>query len=162
MKKILFLLLLLPLMVSAQTYKYIGVEDGLSNRRVYYIQKDKKGYMWFLTHEGVDRYDGKEFKRYKLMDNGEELNSLLNLNWLYLDHEKCSVTTRYGMNSHLSTSYRKTWSKTAPLPSATASSTRITTSGCATMNIFIYTTPIRSKPCRSEMKLKKISLISNK
>ena len=34
MKKILFLLLLLPLMVSAQTYKYIGVEDGLSNRRV--------------------------------------------------------------------------------------------------------------------------------
>lgn len=28
MKKILFLLLLLPLMVSAQTYKYIGVEDG--------------------------------------------------------------------------------------------------------------------------------------
>ena len=87
MKKILFLLLLLPLMVSAQTYKYIGVEDGLSNRRVYYIQKDKKGYMWFLTHEGVDRYDGKEFKRYKLMDDGEELNSLLNLNWLYLDHE---------------------------------------------------------------------------
>ena len=74
-------------MVSAQTYKYIGVEDGLSNRRVYYIQKDKKGYMWFLTHEGVDRYDGKEFKRYKLMDDGEELNSLLNLNWLYLDHE---------------------------------------------------------------------------
>lgn len=43
--------------------------------------------MWFLTHEGVDRYDGKEFKRYKLMDDGEELNSLLNLNWLYLDHE---------------------------------------------------------------------------
>lgn len=84
MKKILFLLLLLPLMVSAQTYKYIGVEDGLSNRRVYYIQKDKKGYMWFLTHEGVDRYDGKEFKRYKLMDDGEELNSLLNLNWLYI------------------------------------------------------------------------------
>ena len=87
MKQILFLLLLLPLMVSAQTYKYIGVEDGLSNRRVYYIQKDKKGYMWFLTHEGVDRYDGKEFKRYKLMDDGEELNSLLNLNWLYLDQE---------------------------------------------------------------------------
>ena len=35
--------------------------------------------MWFLTHEGVDRYDGKEFKRYKLMDDGEELNSLLNI-----------------------------------------------------------------------------------
>ena len=172
MKKILFLLLLLPLMVSAQTYKYIGVEDGLSNRRVYYIQKDKKGYMWFLTHEGVDRYDGKEFKRYKLMDNGEELNSLLNLNWLYLDHEntlweigKKGKVFRYDpLRDEFTLVYKlpETWSKTAPLPSATASSTRITTSGCATMNIFIYTTPIRSKPCRSEMKLKKISLISNK
>lgn len=85
MKKILFFLFLLPMICFAQTYKYIGVEDGLSNRRVYYIQKDKKGYMWFLTHEGIDRYNGKEFKEYKLMDNGKELNSLLNLNWLYLD-----------------------------------------------------------------------------
>lgn len=71
----------------AQTYKYIGVEDGLSNRRVYSIQKDKQGYMWFLTHEGIDRYNGKEFKQYKLTDGNEELNSLLNLNWLYLDKD---------------------------------------------------------------------------
>lgn len=87
MKKILLFLSLLPLFSFAQTYKYIGVEDGLSNRRVYYIQKDKVGYMWFLTHEGVDRYNGKEFKQYKLMDEDRELNSLLNLNWLYLDNE---------------------------------------------------------------------------
>lgn len=86
MKKILLFLSLLPLFSFAQTYKYIGVEDGLSNRRVCYIQKDKTGYMWFLTHEGVDRYNGKEFKQYKLIDNGRELNSLLNLNWLYLDN----------------------------------------------------------------------------
>lgn len=87
MKKWLFLLLLFPIVGFAQTYKYISVEDGLSNRRVYYIQKDKKGYMWFLTHEGIDRYNGKEFKHYKLTDGSEELNSLLNLNWLYLDKE---------------------------------------------------------------------------
>lgn len=87
MKKWLFLLLLFPLSGIAQTYKYIDVEDGLSNRRVYYIQKDKRGYMWFLTHEGIDRYDGKEFKHYKLTAGNEELSSLLNLNWLYLDKE---------------------------------------------------------------------------
>lgn len=52
MKKWLFLLLLFPLTCVAQTYQYLGVEeDGLSNRRVYYIQKDNVGYMWFLTHE---------------------------------------------------------------------------------------------------------------
>ena len=87
MKKWLFLLLLFPMVGFAQTYKYISVEDGLSNRRVYYIQKDRKGYMWFLTHEGIDRYNGKEFKHYKLTDGSEELNSLLNLNWLYIDKE---------------------------------------------------------------------------
>lgn len=85
MKKWMFLLLLLPIACFAQTYKYIGVEDGLSNRRVYSIQKDNRGYMWFLTHEGIDRYNGKEFKFYKLMDEGKELNSMLNLNWLHID-----------------------------------------------------------------------------
>lgn len=34
MKKWLFLLLLFPLTCVAQTYQYLGVEDGLSNRRV--------------------------------------------------------------------------------------------------------------------------------
>lgn len=87
MKKWLFLLLLFPIACHAQTYQYLGVEDGLSNRRVYCIQKDSIGYMWFLTHEGIDRYNGKEIKRYKLMDGGEEVNSLLNLNWLYIDLE---------------------------------------------------------------------------
>ena len=41
MKKWIFLILLFPLTCIAQTYQYIGVEDGLSNRRVYYIQKDR-------------------------------------------------------------------------------------------------------------------------
>ena len=76
-----------PLTCIAQTYKYIGVEDGLSNRRVYAIQKDRKGYIWFLTHDGIDRYNGKEFKHYKLQDGKEESGSLLNLNWLYIDTE---------------------------------------------------------------------------
>ncbi|NCC10056.1 MAG: hypothetical protein EOM31_06040, partial [Bacteroidia bacterium] len=57
----------------------------MSNRRVFVIQKDSLGYMWFLTHEGLDRYDGKEFKFYKLMDGVHQQNSLLNLNWLYID-----------------------------------------------------------------------------
>ena len=160
MKKILFLLLLLPLMVSAQTYKYIGVEDGLSNRRVYYIQKDKKGYMWFLTHEGVDRYDGKEFKRYKLMDDGEELNSLLNLNWLYLDHE--STLWEIGKKGKVFRYDPKRKSRTAPLPSVTASSIGITTSGCVTRRLSIYIIPIHYRPSRSRTKSEKTSLISNR
>ena len=63
-----FLFLISSFLAAAQTYNYIGVEDGLSNRRVYAIQKGPKGYMWFLTHDGIDRYNGKEFKHYKLID----------------------------------------------------------------------------------------------
>ena len=81
------ILYLLSVSVCPQTYKYIGMEDGLSNRQVYAIEKDRKGYMWFLTPEGIDRYNGKEFKHYKLMDGNRELNSTINLNWLYLDTE---------------------------------------------------------------------------
>lgn len=87
MKRFIFLCvcMLSLLLCTAQTYKYIGVEDGLSNRRVYAIQKGFKGYMWFLTHDGIDRYNGKDFKQYKLMDGEYEVGSMMNLNWLYLD-----------------------------------------------------------------------------
>ena len=86
MRRWLFIIILFaPILCIAQTYRYLGVEDGLSNRQVYCIQKDKTGYMWFLTHEGIDRYNGKDFKPYKLKDNGIEVNSRLNLNWLYID-----------------------------------------------------------------------------
>ncbi len=81
------LLILCTLSVTGQTYKYIGVEEGLSNHRVYGIQKGPEGYMWFLTHNGIDRYNGQEFKHYKLMDEKEEVNSMMNLNWLYVDKQ---------------------------------------------------------------------------
>lgn len=77
--------LLLSLAVSSQTYKYIGIEEGLSNQKIYRIQKDARGYMWFLTHVGIDRYNGKEIKHYKLKEGDRELDPLLNINWTYLD-----------------------------------------------------------------------------
>ena len=46
MKYIIYILLFFPIWVTAQTYKYIGIEEGLSNRRIFSIQKDAEGYMW--------------------------------------------------------------------------------------------------------------------
>ena len=37
MKYIVYILLFFPVWVTAQTYKYIGIEDGLSNRRIFNI-----------------------------------------------------------------------------------------------------------------------------
>ncbi len=89
----LFILLFLSLPVSSQTYKYMGLEDGLSNQKIYKIQKDARGYMWFLTHVGIDRYNGKEIKHYKLTEGNRELDPLLNINWTYLDHTGTLLVT---------------------------------------------------------------------
>lgn len=88
MRYIAYLFLLFPILVSAQTFKYIGLEDGLSNRRIFNIQKDMQGYMWFLTNEGLDRYNGKDIKHYKL--NKEEniiIYSPVHPGWLYTTSE---------------------------------------------------------------------------
>ena len=83
MKYIIYILLFFPIWVTAQTYKYIGIENGLSNRRIFNIQKDTQGYMWFLTNEGMDRYNGKDIKHYKLNKEASTLDAPVRLGWLY-------------------------------------------------------------------------------
>lgn len=83
MKYIIYILFFFPVWVTAQTYKYIGTEDGLSNRRIFSIQKDDQGYMWFLTDEGMDRYNGKDIKHYKLNKDDSTLEAPIHLGWIY-------------------------------------------------------------------------------
>ena len=54
----------------AQVYKYVGLEDGLSSRNVYAVQQSTGGFLWFLTDNGIDRYDGTEISRYTFTVNG--------------------------------------------------------------------------------------------
>ena len=84
-RNILFMFFLLPFIAMGQTYKYIGIEDGLSNRRIFNIQKDSKGYMWFLTNEGMDRYNGKDIKHYKLIEENKQLNAQNHLTWAVIE-----------------------------------------------------------------------------
>ena len=69
----------------AQKYKYIGIKDGLSSRYVVGIRQDRKGYMWFLTHQGIDCYDGKSVKTYRLTDDGKVLSLSAESNRIHLD-----------------------------------------------------------------------------
>lgn len=43
----------------------IGIEDGLSNSTVYSIIQDRKGFMWFGTQNGLNKFDGYNFTVYK-------------------------------------------------------------------------------------------------
>lgn len=45
--------------------KNYSVEDGLSQSMVYCILQDSKGFMWFGTQDGLNRFDGQQFKIYK-------------------------------------------------------------------------------------------------
>ena len=88
MRRILLLICLFVILVTpavAQLYQYLDTQNGLSSRRVLSIRKDKKGYMWFLTHEGIDRYNGKQYTHYSLTANGKLLNFFPNLNTLQID-----------------------------------------------------------------------------
>lgn len=70
-------LLLLPLSVCAQykyMFKHLEVRDGLSNNQVNAIYKDSKGFMWFGTASGLNRYDGYDIRVYRSLADDE--NSL--------------------------------------------------------------------------------------
>lgn len=50
---------------NANPVRYIGIEHGLSNNSVICIYQDHNGFMWFGTFDGLNRYDGYEFKVYR-------------------------------------------------------------------------------------------------
>ena len=91
----LFILLLINCTVSkGQIYKYIGLEDGLNNQKIYHIQKDRRGYMWFLTQEGIDRYDGKHIKHYNFSDDNMTLDSRIALELALYGQRECIMGNR--------------------------------------------------------------------
>jgi signal transduction histidine kinase/ligand-binding sensor domain-containing protein/ActR/RegA family two-component response regulator/HPt (histidine-containing phosphotransfer) domain-containing protein len=66
-----FMLLAIPVILMAyennklMIFKRLSIEDGLSQTTINCILQDSKGFMWFGTQSGLNRYDGYEFKKYK-------------------------------------------------------------------------------------------------
>lgn len=54
---------LLPFLSSAadMPVRTIGIESGLSNNSVTGVYQDHKGFMWFTTYDGLNKYDGNAF-----------------------------------------------------------------------------------------------------
>jgi signal transduction histidine kinase/ligand-binding sensor domain-containing protein/DNA-binding response OmpR family regulator len=65
----LFLQFFLSVQSFAQPKKFeferLSIEDGLSQSSVFSIIQDLKGFMWFGTTDGLNRYDGYQFKSYR-------------------------------------------------------------------------------------------------
>lgn len=79
-----FILMLLTatfLCVATQAQYYfdkLGEDDGLSDNRVTCFLKDKTGFLWIGTKNGLNRYDGKTFKVFKPSTGNSISNEVIN------------------------------------------------------------------------------------
>lgn len=72
LKHILILLFLLKIVaIAAQPYyfKHYEVIDGLSHNTIHCATQDNDGFMWFGTKNGLNRFDGYNFKWYQKNSN---------------------------------------------------------------------------------------------
>ncbi len=68
MKSLLLLIsFLIPFLLSAKNYDVSNLtnNDGLSNSSINIINQDSSGLLWFGTWDGLNLYNGREFKVYK-------------------------------------------------------------------------------------------------
>lgn len=66
---LIFLMQFILRLVHAQNnqfqFSHLDINGGLSHNQVNCIYKDKKGFMWFGTLSGLNKYDGYSFKNFK-------------------------------------------------------------------------------------------------
>lgn len=53
---------------SELKFKHLQTQDGLSSNITSVILEDQKGYMWFGTDAGLNRFDGFQIKTYNYGD----------------------------------------------------------------------------------------------
>ncbi|MRX69467.1 response regulator [Flavobacterium resistens] len=62
--------------------KFLDISDGLSNNSVMTIFQDSDGYLWFGTYDGLNRYDGYNFKVFRNRINDKKslsFNAIYNI-----------------------------------------------------------------------------------
>jgi ligand-binding sensor domain-containing protein len=59
---------------SSIKFTHLTTKDGLCSPDILSIYQDKSGYIWFCTRDGLQRFDGKNFKTF--YNNPNNTNSL--------------------------------------------------------------------------------------
>ncbi len=66
-------------------FQHLTVNNGLSQSSVYCIFQDNKGFMWFGTEDGLNKYDGYNFKTYRNDPSDPHSISYNYVNQIYQD-----------------------------------------------------------------------------
>ncbi len=73
-----WIILFFPLLCRSQApklvFKHISTDQGLSNSTIETIFQDSRGFMWFGTRDGLNRYDGYQITIYRY--NAKDTNSI--------------------------------------------------------------------------------------
>lgn len=82
---------------AANLFRHIDSDIGLSNNQINTIFQDSKGFVWFATKSGLNRYDGYNFKIFKNNPNDKKtipdnsikkiLEDHLGILWLFTDND---------------------------------------------------------------------------
>jgi len=80
---------------SSYQFRHYDTNEGLSQNSVMTIVQDSMGFMWFGTHDGLNRFDGNSFKVYRrsTLQNGLS-NGRVGVIWLAPDNELWLGTER--------------------------------------------------------------------
>ncbi len=102
---VLLLIWTLPLALYAQEknfrFEHITTRNGLSQNHVNYICQDTNGFLWIGTYNGLNRYDGYEFKTYHHKSDDSTSLSLSSVNVIFVDRSGFMwVGTDQGLNKY--------------------------------------------------------------
>ncbi len=103
LRKIYFLLLLFPYLLFSQKedlqFEHLSMKDGLSMNPIMTIVQDNKGFLWFGTQDGLNKYDGYKFKIYKSKESDSTSISDNYITSSCVDQRgRVCVGTLYGLN----------------------------------------------------------------
>lgn len=86
---------------SSRAYVRIGSEDGLSHNSVTDLLEDDQGFLWIGTVDGLNRYDGRQFRIWR--HHPDDLSTLSNNQVTALrqdDSGRLWVGTAHGLNAY--------------------------------------------------------------
>ncbi len=93
-------------------FRHYQVENGLSNNTVFTCIQDKSGFLWFGTKEGLNRFDGYQFKLFKIHEDEKDWAERELIYYLYNDPDSMLwVGTQKGLYS-----FDETREKLVPFP----------------------------------------------
>lgn len=95
---VLLFIYILPLRAENVFFQYYSINEGLSSNLVFGFAEDSNGLIWLATSEGIDKFDGLNFKHYDLPQMN--LNGLVDYMRFYIKADSKGnifVTTRTGL-----------------------------------------------------------------